>query len=310
MAGYGRDICRLARLLAPFRGRVDVIHVNRVGCEIQTIAARLAGFRRVVTTIHNLPGEEAAAGHWFRRLVERLSFASAGRLIAVSNATYTSWHARTGLRRDRVTVIYNGIDPVEGEIPDRQSARHCFGLADGAIVFGICARLHPMKGHPVLLQAFARLKADCPGVRLLIAGDGPDEASVRQLIGQLGLAESVRMLGYLKDSRTFLAAIDVNVLSSVTLESMPFTVIEAMAAGVPSIASDVGGAKEIVTECRGGCVVPKGDVEALAAAMRAYAGSAVRREEEGWRAAAYAREVLTGDKMAQATLAVYRALHH
>ena len=163
MAGYGRDICRLARLLAPFRGRVDVIHVNRVGCEIQTIAARLAGFRRVVTTIHNLPGEEAAAGHWFRRLVERLSFASAGRLIAVSNATYTSWHARTGLRRDRVTVIYNGIDPVEGEIPDRQSARHCFGLADGAIVFGICARLHPMKGHPVLLQAFARLKADCPG---------------------------------------------------------------------------------------------------------------------------------------------------
>ena len=304
--GYARDTCRMAALMSPFRSQVDVVHINRVGCEIQTIAARLAGFRHVVTTIHNLPGEDAAAGQWFRRLVERLSFACAGRLISVSEATYEAWRDRIGLRHDRVTVIHNGIDPVEGAASERQAARRSFGLSDDALVFGICARLHPMKGHPVLLQAFARLKNDCPAARLLIAGDGPEEAAVQQLVRQLGLSEFVQLLGYVRDPQPFLAAIDVSVLPSVTLESLPFTVVEAMAAAVPSIVSDVGGAKEIVGASGGGCVVPKGDVEALAAAMRAYASDAVRRREEGHRSAAYAREFLTGEMMAQATLAVYR----
>jgi glycosyltransferase involved in cell wall biosynthesis len=338
ITGYVGDTIRLARLIRPYRNKVDLIHVSHVGCEIHTIAAKLAGFRKVVATIHNLPGEGAWAEHWFRRLVERLSFACAAQLISVSQATYDAWRERIGLRNDKVTVIHNGMDISDTELPDKQEARHRFSIPENIFVFGICARLHPMKGHRVLLEAFARLIKErellgCPvdkllgespsgslpsatqqpsnsttGLLLLIAGDGPEQANIEAKIKDLGLAGHVRMLGRIQDVMGFMRTLDVHLLPSVTLESLPFSVVEAMFAGVPSIVSDVGGAKEIVRGADGGLVVPKGNVEALANAMRYFSGDKVERDEAGQRSAAYAHSNLTGKLMAHETLAVYRKL--
>lgn len=396
MAGYVSDTIRLARLIRPFRDKVDLIHVNHVGCEVHTIAAKLAGFSNVVATIHNLPGEGAWAGHWFRRLVERLSFACANQLISVSHATYDAWSERMGLRNDKVTVIHNGMDVSKSELLDKPEARRRLHIPECAVVFGICARLHPMKGHGVLLEAFARLvkeyndhdgvfiqvpprnsaadtaatteegmgeeiereapvvtgvspvktdvekdaagdggyykreseaggRTSCapfhvrgsdeprppeefkgPSLLLLIAGDGPEQGNIESQIKELGLTGHVRMLGRIRDVMEFMRALDVHVLPSVTLESLPFSVVEAMFAGVPSIVSDVGGAKEIVQAANGGVVVPKGDVGALKTAMRMYSGDKEGRRDAGWRSADYAKTRMTGAIMAHETLVVYK----
>jgi len=320
--GYLRETVRLARKLRPFRGKVDIIHVNRVGCEIQTIAARLAGFRRVVATIHNLPGEEAAAQHWLRCRIEKLSFFCADHLISVSEATYEAWEKRIGLRRDKVTIIHNGIDVRECDLPDKQEARRRLGISDNTIVIGICARLHPMKGHGVLLDAFAKLlrKRRLSGYQvdgvsssepvadllLLIAGDGPEQANIEAKIKELDIADKVRMLGRIQDVMGFMRALDLHVLPSVTLESMPFSVVEAMFAGVPSIVSDVGGAKEVILASGGGQVVHKEDVDALWYGMQDWAYDTLRCNAAGGRCSAYAREKLTGSGMTNATIKVYR----
>lgn len=336
--GYFRETVALARKLRSLKGKVDIIHVNRVGCEIQTVAAKLAGFKRVLATIHNLPGEDVAAQYWLRRLVERLSFACADHLISVSEATYEAWHQRTGLARTHVTIIHNGMDVRVQDLPSKQVARRSMGISEGVIVIGICARLHPMKGHSVLLDAFAQLvkehelssgqavgsSASEPYTQavaiqqhnnsttasplLLVAGDGPEQANIEAQIQNLGLADHVRMLGRVQDVMGFMRTLDVHVLPSVTLESMPFSVIEAMFAGVPSIVSDVGGAREVVEACAGGQVVPKGDVDALAGCMRDWAHAAELRQEAGARCTAYAQQKLTGKLMSEATSAVYRSL--
>ena len=185
---YAREAYRLAAVLRRYRARADIIHVNLVGCEIQTLAARLAGFRRVITTIHNLPGEDCEALAWPRRCVEWLSFACGNHHIGVSKSVCEFWRHRIGLRPRRCSVIYLGIEPVAGgkALEPRQNP---------GTLFGISARLHPMKGHAVLLEAFKRVVAVHPASRLLIAGAGPEELAIRGLIDRLGLSSAVTLLG-------------------------------------------------------------------------------------------------------------------
>jgi glycosyltransferase involved in cell wall biosynthesis len=382
--GYARDTWRLSRLLRPYRDQVDLIHVNRVGCEIQSIAAKLAGFKRVVTTIHNLPGE-AEKNNWVCRWVERLSFACGDVHIAVSEATYEEWHERVGLekketidhrpetidRRDKGAnasrskvyglwsmvfshqprgkgvVIYNGMDPVDLTGFDRRAYRQQFcNNPDHTFIIGICARLHRMKGHVVLLEAFARLlkgmssesspsplrgegwgEGDCrrsenntphlnplpQGERkdmkkalLLIAGDGPERLNIEAKIAALGIGDYVQLLGHRNDAERFVACLDLNVLPSVALETVGYSVIEAMFHGTPSVVSDVGGAKEMIRASGGGAVAPAGDVRAWAGAMAGYMVAHELRVVTANAGRAYAVHELTAKKMADQTLIVYR----
>ncbi len=338
--GSLREIRELTRLYRSVGNKKhDVFHAQRVGCEYQTIAARLAGFKHVITTVHNLPGEDKAARHWFRRLIERLSFRCASHHICVSQATFDVWHERIGLKREKCTVIYNGMTPPDYSNFDRDTYRAKLGLTPDTVAIGICARLHYMKGHEILLKAFqqvllASLSAarrtgqagstvlpgtagipacsvadgtgwkHCP-TRLLIAGSGPEEEKLKRLTTELGLTEHVTFLGHRTDAVQFARALDINVLPSVTLETLGYSLIEAMFAGVPSVVSDVGGMKELVNASGGGKVVPAGDVQALAIALSGYILNSDLRTSHGQSAARYANAHLTSQQMAEATAAVY-----
>jgi glycosyltransferase involved in cell wall biosynthesis len=348
LMGYAKDIWQLSRLLRPYRRQVDLIHVNRVGCEIHPIAARLAGFKRIVTTIHNLPGE-AEIDSWVCRLVERLSFACGDVHIAVSEATYEAWHNRVHLKkiilnrsprraqRGSVT-IYNGMDPVDLTGFDRRAYRQQFcDDSDHTFIVGICARLHRMKGHGVLLEAFASLlKKQFSGCSvdkflsiyqevspfittqqpsnpttiplLLIAGSGPEEANIKAKIQELGLGTHVKLLGHRNDPELFAASLDLNVLPSVELESFGYSVVEAMFAGVPSIVSDVGGMKELIAASGGGIILRAGDASALVQAIEYYINNPAERKQAGEQAQAYARRELGAGRMASATLKTYFAV--
>ena len=313
MLGYVRETRRLARRMRPFRKRVDLIHTVAAGCEVHNIAARLAGFRPVLSTVQTLPGMGPLALHWVRRLVERISFRCADCHIVVSDATYEGWRDRVRLSRDHVVTIFNGMQPPDFTGLDREAYRRQFGVHPGTVVFGICARLHPMKGHRFLIEGFARLRADVGAAQaarllLLIAGEGVERTVIERLVRELGLGASVRLLGHRSDPCPFIASLDVHALPSVEVETLGYANIEAMFAGVPTVVSDFGGMKEIVRGSGGGRIVPAGDAGALCAALRHYLDHPEAREADGARAKAYAQRHLTSRVMADATLAVYRQL--
>ena len=321
VGGYVRDALRLARQISPYRKKVDLIHVNNVGCETHTIAAKLAGFRKVVTTVHNLPGEDRKARHGFRRLIERLSFACGDLHIVPSEMTFEAWQDRVGLPREKIARICHGIVPADifGFNRDEWRQRFCRD-SDQTILIGVCARLHYMKGHTVLLEAFKKLLQERTGrckvdsrkhqplqdqqLMLLIAGEGPERPNIEAKIRELGISEHVRMLGHVDNAFGFQASLDINVLPSFS-ESMGFSVIEAMFAGVPSVVTDACGASELVTASGGGQVVARGDAHAIATGIGYYIKNPGIARADGERARRFAEANLTSDRMAEATYEVY-----
>lgn len=328
--GYLRDAWRVSRLIRPYRPQVDLIHIVADGCEVYNIAARLAGFRRIVTTTQGLFGQDPWAQHWVRRFYERLNFRCADHHIMVSGATYEGWNRRVGIQRSKVTIIFNGMTPADYTGYDRAAYRMRLGIREPAFVIGICARLHWMKGHLVLLEAFKRLieeykvkgircKADDPAtlhltpctfhsLSLLIAGEGPERPVIERKIAELGIGDFVRLIGHWDDPVGFAGAIDLNVLPSVEQETIGYQNIEAMFAGVPSVVSDFGGMKEIIGPSGGGRIVPARDQKALANAIRCYLEDPETCRRDGESARRFALASLTAEVMVQKTLEIYNKI--
>jgi len=177
-----------------------------------------------------------------------------------------------GIPSGRITVIPNPAPDI-GALPPREAVRAELGL-NGATL-GFAGRLMAAKALDVGLQALARV----PGASLLVVGDGPDRARLEALSAELGLDGRVRFLGARsrEDVLRTLYAADVAMLPS-RWENFPHLVVEALAVGTPVIASSVGGIPEIVRDGENGLLVPSGDVDALAGAIRRLLGDdALRR---------------------------------
>ena len=175
------------------------------------------------------------------------------------------------VRGDRIVVLPNPIAvPAVG---DRDELRRRHGFDGPTLVFA--GRLSLQKELDVLLRALDA----CEGVALVVAGDGPERARLDALVGELGLGDRVRFLGAQprKTVLELLAAADAEVLSS-GWENFPHSLIEGLAVGTPVIATGVGGVREIVTDGENGLLVPPGDPDALAAAIRRFFADGALRE--------------------------------
>ena len=177
----------------------------------------------------------------------------------------------------------------------------------GETMIGIVGRLTPRKGHRLLLEALARISRERPGLswRLVIVGEGEDEEALRRLAGELGLARRITWLGQRPDAPGLMAALDVFVLPS-TVEAMPLTILEAMAAGVPVVATSIFGVPEIVFEGESGLLVPPGDALALARALTVLLENPELRRRFGEAGRRLHRSRFTVDRMAEETARVYR----
>jgi glycosyltransferase involved in cell wall biosynthesis len=159
-------------------------------------------------------------------------------------------------------------------------------------LLGIVGRLVPIKDHPTLFQAMALLPTSNPPVHLAVVGDGEERARLEELAGRLGLGHRIHFLGWRTDLETILREVDV-VLCTSKNEGTPVALIEAMAAGVPVLSTDVGGVADLVAHRETGWLVRAGDPPSLAEAIRhllgdealrarlAAAGSAVALERHG-----------------------------
>lgn len=243
-------VFRLARLLRGWRA--DVVHTHNNGPLIYAApAARLARVPWIVHTRHEQnfgakPRELIALRH-AARLVNRFVCVS-GDSAALSISQ--------GIGPSKVRTFLNGVDLARFEYTGPRP--------DGPIV--AVARLSPEKDLGCLLRAAALAIRDFPSLRLEIAGDGPCRPELERLVGELGLAGRARFLGEVRDVPAMLARASLFALSSLT-EGIPVTLLEAMARGLPVVATRVGGNAEVVADGETGLLVPAQDPPALARAL-------------------------------------------
>jgi len=259
----GFDVRMFHRIQRVFREfRPDIVHSHLYVLRYSLPASILRGIPVLVHTVHNLAEREAdAAG----RIVHRMAFRKRVIPVAVSRSVAASMRQVYGIE-DAVTIP-NGI-PV-GDFRANRAARARWRrelkLDERDFVFVATGRLTVQKNPLLMLRAFAAL-ADSRA-HLVLAGEGPLERLVEEEVRSSGLREKVHLLGYRPDIPECLAAGDVFLLSS-DWEGHPLGAMEAMACGLPVIATAVGGVPEVVESGLHGLLVPPGDAGALTGAMR------------------------------------------
>ena len=263
-------LARIAAIARRFRPHVVHTHMAKAGF-LGRIGAPAAVRPRPVT-IHTYHGHVLEGYFGPRRSrayrsLETLLARWTDCLVGVSEATVEDL-VRLGVAgRERFRVIPLGLDLDPFAHADREAGlrlRREQGIGDDEIVLSFVGRIVPIKRLDVLVRAVASTLDSAP-VRLLVAGDGEQRPGLEALCGELGIADRVRFLGYRRDPATIAAATDVAVLSSAN-EGTPVSLIEAAAAGVPAVASRVGGVPEVVTP-ETGILVPPGAPEAMANAL-------------------------------------------
>jgi glycosyltransferase involved in cell wall biosynthesis len=166
-----------------------------------------------------------------------------------------------------VHVIRNAVVPVAVGDDERSRIRQSWGFGAAAVVVGCVGNLQPGKGHDLLLDLAGELRPDYPDVRWCFVGDGPIRAHLESRIEALGLDGTVVLHTREPDARRLYAAFDIAVQASDS-EGLPNVVLEAAVAGLPIVATAVGGTGEIVSSGEDGLLVPKGDRNAMGAAIR------------------------------------------
>lgn len=261
LLGFLPAVWRIARII----GKVDadVVHVNTSFNLHGAVAAKFA-HRPLVWHVR-----EIAANTTFDRLVQKAVCLLANRVIAISNAVADSLRACA----ERVTVVMDGLDlsPYDA-LPDQRAARSELGLPYDVPIIITIGRLEHWKGQHVLINAMPQITKSLPDALLLIVG-GPATnkpeyaASLEASCAVSGLAEQIRFLGVRNDVPALLAAADLLVLPSVEPEPLGRTVIEAMAAQLPVVATAGGGPSQTVVPDRTGYLVPAANPDALATAV-------------------------------------------
>jgi glycosyltransferase involved in cell wall biosynthesis len=262
------DVACLSRITTLARRvNADIIHSHLFGSAVRAgIVARLRGVP-AVGTIHGLVDFQASERYRSLKLgIVRHGLQS---LVFVSEPLRQACLESMRLDENLTCVIHNGVDTKRFAPTTDSSLRSAFGISPDDFVVGCVGRLQPVKSIETFLEAAAILKASAPGYRFLVVGDG-DAAYTRELHerrDRLGLANDVVFAGYRATVNEFLATFDVYALTSRS-EGFSLSTIEAMAAGLPVVATRCGGPEQILEDGITGLLVENGSATAVAAAIR------------------------------------------
>jgi glycosyltransferase involved in cell wall biosynthesis len=245
--------------------RADIVHShNQRPHYLSTLAACLARVPVLINTRHGPSADASLRSRLNRRAMAALSQV----IVAVSADTGDIAVRLDGIARRKLRIILNGTDLAAARFA-RGEARQRLDLCQGAFVIGAVGRLVPVKDHASFIAAFDRVRSQIPGVAAAILGDGPLAAELSAAARARG-CDSLRFHGHRADAVALLPAFDLFVQPSLS-EGISLSVIEAMAAGVPVIATSIGGNREAVGDSEAGVLVPPADVGALASAIVALA---------------------------------------
>ncbi|HSH03965.1 MAG TPA: glycosyltransferase [Anaerolineae bacterium] len=279
----------------PFLLHCWLYHANIIG----RLVGRLAGVPRIITARRNVD-----IGGERREKVKRLTAGWDDGVIAVCELARQKELAASGQAEAKVVTIYNDIDVAKFERVGQVALRAGWGIGAEDVVWVAVGRLHEQKGHETLLAAWARVCAEEEGCWLLIVGEGELEAGLRRQAAVLGVEERVIFTGGRQDVPDILAVCDGFVLASYW-EGLPNVVLEGMAAGLPVVATAVGGTPELVVDGETGMLVPAREAAPLAAALLALTRDGERRRAWGAAGRRRAEVMFAPGTMAAKTVALY-----
>jgi glycosyltransferase involved in cell wall biosynthesis len=254
-----RDIYKLIKTRDVKIVRTHQYHANLYG----RLAAWLAKVPCIVASVHNVYTQDKKL---HRRIINRFLSGFTDRVVAVSETVKRDIVKYDGLRADKVTVIYNGIDAQRFFNISGNSIRANLGIPLEAHVVGTVGRLTIQKGQRYLIDAVAMLKEKFPQIALLIVGDGPMRDDLQNCAKTLGIDKNAIFLGTRRDIPQLLSAMDIFVLPSLW-EGLGTALIEAMASGKAVIATDIAPFREIINSEKVGILVPVKDRRAIASSI-------------------------------------------
>jgi glycosyltransferase involved in cell wall biosynthesis len=281
----------------------DILHVhNPFSYYIYgALAARAAGGTKVVNTVHATAMFDQVTKGFGRK--SRVKFWTAAilsnSLVSVCQEVEAYMRRKFVLPGKRLSVVENGIDLARFlAVPPRSSRKE--------IVFGAVGRMSMEKNHRLLIEAFALARRKHDHIRLRLLGGGPREPELRELVHNLGLDDEIEFCGFSNDVPRFLAGIDVFALPSNT-EGLPLSLLEAIASGLPVVATAVGGVPRVVENTQSGWVCPPRNVDAFVEAMEA-AISCPDLRERGERARHLVAEQYSAERMSRDYERIYRGI--
>jgi Glycosyltransferase len=277
------DLLRTARRLAKVMDdvRPAIVHSFLYRANVATrIASRLVTRRPFVVSGHHSlsPPPSSHIQGSLAVLAERHTYRWSDRCAAVSRAVRDYLVNDLGVPARKVVILPNGIDTrsfarTNGCRPERFRAE----VPPGRVVLGAAGRITKVKGFDVLIAALERLSHSGVDAHLLIAGDGPERPALVKLAGRHDLSDRISWLGMVSDVRSFYRALDLFVLSS-RREASPTVLLEAMASGIPVVATRCGGSTEMIDDGRTGLLVESESSDAIASAIRYLASDSTLRK--------------------------------
>ena len=311
----GNDPTAPFRLAAILREhRVDVAHCHNWGGLVDTVlAAKFARMTPVLHTQHGLDyGFSDSPDHLRSRLRTAMKALACQGVTKIATVSQEVAHMVTREWRvspSRVSVVHNGVrvpEPDEG-VEVRSRWRRELGIAESDMLIGTVAVFRPVKDLHTMLEAMALIARETPRAKLVLMGAGPQKAELEAAVERLGLQSIVHFPGFRRDASRLLPALDVFVLSSVS-EGISLALLEAMAAGVPSVATSVGGNLEILQKPGCGLLVPPRSPRDLADAILSLINDPARCSELSAGGRRRVEEAFSLRRMVRAYEALYASL--
>jgi len=295
-------ILRLARLIRKWQP--DIVHSHMVHANLLARLVRpFAPVPVLICTAHSID-----EGGRLREILYRLTDPFCDVTTQVSQAGLERYVRVGAVPRHKIRYIPNGVDTERFKPSQEDRFRVRKELEVDGFVWLAVGRFEPPKDYPTMLHAFARVVHNNPNAMLLIAGDGPLRKDMETMAQEFGIKEQVKFLGIRRDIPQLMNAADAYVMSS-SWEGMPMVLLEASATGLPIVATDVGGNREIVLEGKTGFLAPPGNPEALALAMvRLMDLPEEKRLEMGRKAREHVAEHFSLEKVVDLWEALYEEL--
>ncbi len=302
----GRHFLLAAHLISKFG--VDVVHTHGKG---PGLYGRAAAHWMRVPAIHTFHGIHYSGYPWLGQqlylALERQLARWSHTIINVSASQQAEGIRLRLFRPEQSVVVVNGVDLEELERMILQSPirRESLGLTADDIVIGCISRFDPVKRIDLLVETVQRLRTQCPRLILVLVGGGGEEERIRRLVRETCVQEGVIFTGFLENPARVYPAFDLYIAAS-RKEGLPLSLVEAMAAGLAIVASDVPGHRDVVIHGETGLLVPPGDSAAMAGAITSLVSDPVRRKVMGEAGRRRAYEKFGVRSMVEATAQVYR----
>ena len=274
-----------------------IVHTRNWAGMDGIIAAKMARVPIIIHGEHGFEITDLISQNKKRKFIRKLVLSTiVDKIVTVSKNLKKRLINEIKIKPEKIIHIPNGVDTNKFNIYRKEFTRKKFGFKKEDFIIGIVARLDPIKNHKTLISAFKEIVKNYPQTKLIIVGDGPLREELEEKSYQLGINNKVIFMGERNDVPEILKTFDIFVLPSLN-EGMSNTILEAMATGIPVIASNVGGNPELVIDGETGFLFPTNDVESLVQKIKTYILYPELKQKHGYNARKRVEEEFSLDQM-------------